>query len=356
LADRSYDILIGENLIGDATSYGLLPKAAAALIVTNTTVSPLYEAALRKALSAHYKRIHSIQLPDGEAHKDWPTLNLIFDSLLSRACDRKTVLFALGGGVVGDMTGFAAASFMRGVPFVQVPTTLLAQVDSSVGGKTAINHPLGKNMIGAFYQPQQVVCDLNVLKTLPPRELSAGLAEIIKYGPISDMAFFDWIDANINALKACETQAMAHAVKRSCEIKAFVVGQDEREAGLRAILNFGHTFGHAIEAGLGYGEWLHGEAVACGMVMAANLSADMGLIDAVFVKRLTNLIERAGLPIKGPMLNAKDNAGHYLALMLHDKKSVAGDIQFVLIEGPGKARVSAAPEAMVRAVIDRCCA
>jgi 3-dehydroquinate synthase len=356
LADRSYDILIGENLIGEAPSYGHLPKAAAALIVTNTTVSPLYEAALRKALSAHYKLIHSIQLPDGEAYKDWLTLNLIFDSLLSRACDRKTVLFALGGGVVGDMTGFAAASFMRGVPFVQVPTTLLAQVDSSVGGKTAINHPLGKNMIGAFYQPQRVVCDLNVLKTLPARELSAGLAEIIKYGPISDMAFFEWIDANINDLKACETQAMAHAVKRSCEIKAFVVGQDEREAGLRAILNFGHTFGHAIEAGLGYGEWLHGEAVGCGMVMAANLSADMGLIDAAFVKRLTNLIERAGLPIKGPVLDVKDNAGHYLALMLHDKKSVAGDIQFVLIEGPGKARVSAAPEAMVRAVIDRCCA
>ena len=356
LADRSYDILIGENLIGEAPSYGHLPKATAALIVTNTTVSPLYEAALRKALSAHYKLIHSIQLPDGEAHKDWLTLNLIFDSLLSRACDRKTVLFALGGGVVGDMTGFAAASFMRGVPFVQVPTTLLAQVDSSVGGKTAINHPLGKNMIGAFYQPLRVVCDLNVLKTLPARELSAGLAEIIKYGPISDMAFFEWIDANINDLKACETQAMAHAVKRSCEIKAFVVGQDEREAGLRAILNFGHTFGHAIEAGLGYGEWLHGEAVGCGMVMAANLSADMGLIDAAFVKRLTNLIERAGLPIKGPVLDVKDNAGHYLALMLHDKKSVAGDIQFVLIEGPGKARVSAAPEAMVRAVIDRCCA
>jgi 3-dehydroquinate synthase len=356
LADRSYDILIGENLIGEAPSYGHLPKAAAALIVTNTTVAPLYEAALRKALSAHYKLIHSIQLPDGEAHKDWLTLNLIFDSLLSRACDRKTVLFALGGGVVGDMTGFAAASFMRGVPFVQVPTTLLAQVDSSVGGKTAINHPLGKNMIGAFYQPLRVVCDLNVLKTLPARELSAGLAEIIKYGPISDMAFFEWIDANINDLKACETQAMAHAVKRSCEIKAFVVGQDEREAGLRAILNFGHTFGHAIEAGLGYGEWLHGEAVGCGMVMAANLSADMGLIDAAFVKRLTNLIERAGLPIKGPVLDMKDNAGHYLALMLHDKKSVAGDIQFVLIEGPGKARVSAAPEAMVRAVIDRCCA
>jgi 3-dehydroquinate synthase len=356
LADRSYDILIGENLIGEAATYGHLPKAAAALIVTNTTVSPLYEAALRQALSAHYKSIHSIQLPDGEVYKDWLTLNLVFDSLLSQACDRKTVLFALGGGVVGDMTGFAAASFMRGVPFVQVPTTLLAQVDSSVGGKTAINHPMGKNMIGAFYQPQRVVCDLGVLKTLPARELSAGLAEIIKYGPISDMAFFDWIEANIDDLKACQTQAMAHAVKRSCEIKAFVVGQDEREAGLRAILNFGHTFGHAIEAGLGYGEWLHGEAVACGMVMAAHLSAEMGLIDAAFVKRLTALIERAGLPIKGPVLNAQDNAGQYLALMLHDKKSVAGDIQFVLIEGPGKARVSAAPEAMVRAVIDRCCA
>jgi 3-dehydroquinate synthase len=356
LADRSYDILIGENLIGQAATYGHLPKASAALIVTNTTVSPLYEATLREALSAQYKVVHSIQLPDGEAHKDWATLNLIFDSLLKSACDRKTVLYALGGGVVGDMTGFAAASFMRGVPFVQVPTTLLAQVDSSVGGKTAINHPMGKNMIGAFYQPQRVVCDLGVLKTLPARELSAGLAEIIKYGPISDMAFFDWIDANIEALKDCETQAMAYAVKRSCEIKAFVVGQDEREAGLRAILNFGHTFGHAIEAGLGYGEWLHGEAVACGMVMAANLSAEMGLIDALFVKRLTHLIERAGLPIKGPVLDAQDNAGHYLALMLHDKKSVAGDIQFVLTEGPGKARVSAAPEAMVRAVIDRCCA
>ena len=356
LADRSYDILIGENLLGQASTYGQLPKATTALIVSNTTVSPLYEAALRQALSVHYKLIHSVQLPDGEAHKDWVTLNLIFDTLLGHACDRKTVLFALGGGVVGDMTGFAAASFMRGVPFVQVATTLLAQVDSSVGGKTAINHPMGKNMIGAFYQPQRVVCDLSVLKTLPARELSAGLAEIIKYGPISDMAFLDWIEANIDDLKACETQAMAHAVKRSCEIKAFVVGQDERESGVRAILNFGHTFGHAIESGLGYGEWLHGEAVGCGMVMAAHLSADMGLIDAAFVQRLTDIIERAGLPIKGPVLNDQDNAGLYLALMLHDKKSVAGDIQFVLIEGPGKARVSAAPEAMVRAVIDRCCA
>ncbi len=356
LADRSYDIVIGENLFDQALTYQNLPKASAALIVSNTTIAPLYEAALKQALSGHYKTIHTVHLPDGEAHKDWVTLNLIFDALLGHACDRKTVLFALGGGVVGDMTGFAAASFMRGVPFVQVPTTLLAQVDSSVGGKTAINHPMGKNMIGAFYQPQRVVCDLSVLKTLPAREISAGLAEIIKYGPIADMPFFEWIDAHIDALRACEPKAMAHAVRKSCEIKAHVVGQDEREAGLRAILNFGHTFGHAIEAGLGYGEWLHGEAVGCGMVMAAHLSQAMGLIDEPFVQRLTGLIARAGLPTKGPVLNDKDNAGQYLALMLHDKKSVAGDIQFVLIEGPGKARVSAAPEAMVRAVIDRCCA
>jgi len=356
LGDRSYDIVIGENLLGQASSYLHLPKASAALIVSNTTVAPLYEAALKQALSEHFKVIHTVHLPDGEAHKDWVTLNSVFDILLAHACDRQTMLFALGGGVVGDMAGFAAASFMRGVPFVQVPTTLLAQVDSSVGGKTAINHPMGKNMIGAFYQPQRVVCDLSVLKTLPPREVSAGLAEIIKYGPIADMAFFDWIETNIDALMACEPQALAYAVRKSCEIKAHVVGQDEREAGLRAILNFGHTFGHAIEAGLGYGEWLHGEAVGCGMVMAAHLSEALGFIDAAFVKRLTGLIERAGLPVKGPLLNATDNAGKYLALMLHDKKSVAGDIKFVLIEGPGRARGSVAPEATVRAVIDRCCA
>jgi hypothetical protein len=211
----------------------------------------------------------------------------------------KTVLFALGGGVVGDMTGFAAASYMRGVPFVQVPTTLLAQVDSSVGGKTAINHPLGKNMIGAFYQPQRVICDLDTLKTLPPRELSAGLAEVIKYGPIADMDFLDWIESNIDALMARDPSALAHAVRRSCEIKAHVVGQDERESGLRAILNFGHTFGHAIEAGMGYGAWLHGEAVGCGMVMAARLSQRLGLVDQAFVERLQRLVQRAGLPVSG---------------------------------------------------------
>jgi len=360
LADRSYDILIGENLLGQTHTYLALPKASAALIVSNTTIAPLYEVALKNALAAHYPHIHSVHLPDGEAHKDWPTLNLIFDTLLGQACDRKTVLFALGGGVVGDMTGFAAASFMRGVPFVQVPTTLLAQVDSSVGGKTAINHPMGKNMIGAFYQPQRVVCDLSVLQTLPAREISAGLAEVIKYGPIADMAFFDWIEANMDALLACDAKVLAHAVKRSCEIKASVVGLDERESGLRAILNFGHTFGHAIEAGLGYGQWLHGEAVGCGMVMAAHLSHDMGLIDASLLSRLTLLIQRAGLPVQAPMLSKlnsqQDNVDQYLSHMLHDKKSVAGDIQFVLLEGPGRARVSAAPEKMVRAVIERCCA
>jgi 3-dehydroquinate synthase len=276
--------------------------------------------------------------------------------LLSKGCDRKTVLFALGGGVIGDMTGFAAASYMRGVPFVQVPTTLLSQVDSSVGGKTAINHPLGKNMIGAFYQPVRVICDLNTLGTLPGRELSAGLAEVIKYGPIADMAFLDWIESNIDALMAQDPQALAHAVKRSCEIKAWVVGQDEREAGLRAILNFGHTFGHAIEAGLGFGVWLHGEAVGCGMVMAAELSQRLGRVDAAFVARLKALIARAGLPVRGPIIDAADNAGHYIEHMRLDKKAVGGDIQFVVIDGPGQAAVCGAPDDMVRDVINSCCA
>ncbi|MGH8848681.1 MAG: 3-dehydroquinate synthase, partial [Polaromonas sp.] len=290
LAERSYPIVIGARLLGNAFTYEHLPKASTALIVSNTTVAPLYAAQLTQALQSHYDKVLQVSLPDGEVHKDWPTLQLIFDALLENGCDRKTVLFALGGGVVGDMTGFAAASYMRGVPFVQVPTTLLAQVDSSVGGKTAINHPLGKNMIGAFYQPLLVVCDLDVLATLPSRELSAGLAEIIKYGPIADMAFLEWIEANLDALLAKEPAALAHAIRRSCEIKAWVVGQDEREAGLRAILNFGHTFGHAIESGLGYGEWLHGEGVGCGMVMAAHLSQRLGLVDMAFVDRLARLV------------------------------------------------------------------
>ena len=355
LADRSYPIVIGSGLIGDPNSYQNLPPASTALIVSNTTVAPLYAAQLQTALQDRYARVLLLALPDGEAHKDWHTLQLIFDALLANGCDRKTVLFALGGGVVGDMTGFAAASYMRGVPFVQVPTTLLAQVDSSVGGKTAINHPLGKNMIGAFYQPQLVVCDLDLLKTLPARELSAGLAEIIKYGPIADMEFFNWIEANLADLLASEPAALSHAVQRSCEIKARVVGLDEREQGLRAILNFGHTFGHAIESGLGYGQWLHGEGVGCGMVMAAHLSQRLGLVDAAFVSRLTQLIQRAGLPIKGPILNTTDNSGRYLELMRVDKKSEAGDIRFVLIDAPGSACVRAAPDVLVREVIDACC-
>ena len=228
---------------------------------------------------------------------------------------------------------------MRGVPFVQVPTTLLAQVDSSVGGKTAINHPLGKNMIGAFYQPQRVICDLETLNTLPERELSAGLAEVIKYGPIADMDFLGWIEDNATALMAREPHALAHAVQRSCEIKAHVVGQDERESGLRAILNFGHTFGHAIEAGMGYGNWLHGEAVGCGMVMATRLSMRLGLVDEAFLQRMTTLIERVGLPVRAPVIDSTDNASRYLALMRMDKKSEAGEIKFVLVErvGPGGA-------------------
>jgi 3-dehydroquinate synthase len=356
LADRGYDILIAPGLLDDPASFAAVPLGGSALIVTNTTVGPLYADRLAATLARRHARVLRLELPDGEQFKTWETLNTVFDALLSRQADRGTVLYALGGGVVGDMTGFAAASYMRGVPFVQVPTTLLAQVDSSVGGKTAINHPLGKNMIGAFYQPLTVVCDLATLKTLPPRELSAGLAEVIKYGPIYDMAFFDWIEQHIDALRACDAGALAHSVRRSCEIKAAVVGQDERESGLRAILNFGHTFGHAIEAGLGYGKWLHGEAVAAGMVMAAELSRELGLASALLVQRLRDLIARAGLPVQGPALAAQDNAGRYLELMRVDKKAVQGEIRFVLVDDAGHATVRAAPDAQVRAVIDRCCA
>ena len=351
LGERSYPILIGAGLLSQPSAWQGLPKASTALIVTNDAVGPLYASALQQALKPHYAQIHQVTLPDGETHKTWQTLNQVFDVLLSQGCDRKTVLFALGGGVVGDMTGFAAACYMRGVPFVQVPTTLLAQVDSSVGGKTAVNHPLGKNMIGAFYQPARVVCDLSSLQTLPAREMSAGLAEIIKYGPIADMVFLDWIEAHIDSLMARDPQALAHAVQRSCEIKAWVVGQDEREAGLRAILNFGHTFGHAIEAGLGFGVWLHGEAVGCGMVMAAQLSHRLGYIDLALVERLTALIARAGLPVLGPNLGVET----YLHHMRVDKKAEAGDIRFVLIDSPGHAKVQGAPDALVGEVIRQCC-
>lgn len=356
LGARSYPIRIGSGLLGDPASYREAPAGTDALIVSNVTVALLYSARLAQALAPRHRRVHQLALPDGEQHKTWQTLNTIFDALLTHGADRKTVLYALGGGVVGDMTGFAAACYMRGVPFVQVPTTLLAQVDSSVGGKTAINHPLGKNMIGAFHQPLAVVCDLDVLDTLPERELSAGLAEVIKYGPIADADFLDWTEAHVDALRARDAAALAHAVRRSCEIKATVVGQDEREAGLRAILNFGHTFGHAIEAGMGYGAWLHGEAVAAGMVMAAELSHALGLVDAGFAPRLAALLACAGLPTRGPVLDAQDNAGRYLALMRHDKKAERGEIRFVVIDGPGRASVRPAADAVVRGVIERCCA
>ncbi|MBH1965971.1 MAG: 3-dehydroquinate synthase [Comamonadaceae bacterium] len=356
LGERSYPIFIGSGLLDDPAVYEGAKPGTQALIVTNTLVAPLYAERLAGVLARRHSAVRTLALPDGEQFKTWETLNLVFDALLSSSADRKTTLYALGGGVVGDMTGFAAACYMRGVPFVQVPTTLLAQVDSSVGGKTAVNHPLGKNMIGAFYQPQRVVCDLDVLKTLPPRELSAGLAEVIKYGPIADMELLDWLETNMEALRACDTSALAHAVKRSCQIKADVVGADERESGLRAILNFGHTFGHAIEAGMGYGAWLHGEGVGAGMVMAAELSRELGLVDAAFVQRLKALIHRAGLPTRGAILDEKDNAGRYLQLMRVDKKAESGEIRFVVIDGPGRAAVRGAPDALVRAVIDRCCA
>lgn len=355
LPDTRYPIYIGESLYADAARIvAHLPQKKAA-IITNETIAPLYLAPLQAALEAAGVAVTPVILPDGEAYKTWETLNLIFDALLGARAERKTTLIALGGGVIGDMTGFAAACYQRGAPFIQIPTTLLAQVDSSVGGKTAINHPLGKNMIGAFYQPQLVVCDLATLDTLAPRELSAGLAEIIKYGPIADMAFMDWLEANMDALLARDRTALAHAVRRSCEIKAWVVGQDERESGLRAILNFGHTFGHAIEAGMGYGAWLHGEGVGAGMVMATELSRRLGLVDGAFAARLQALVQRAGLPVRGPVLDAQDNAGRYLELMRVDKKAEGGEIRFVVIDGPGQAAVRAAPDALVREVIDACC-
>jgi len=354
LGERSYPILIGSGLLDAAGTWANLPRAEQALIVSNTTVAPLYAARLEQALAGRFAQVHRLELPDGEAYKNWDSLNQVFDALLQRACDRKTLLFALGGGVIGDLTGFAAACYMRGVPFVQVPTTLLAQVDSSVGGKTAINHPLGKNMIGAFYQPIRVLCDLDTLRTLPAREISAGLAEVIKYGPIYDLDFLHWIDAHLEALRRLDPAALAYAVQRSCAIKAAVVGQDERESGLRAILNFGHTFGHAIEAGLGYGQWLHGEAVGCGMVLAARLSQRLGLLSEPRVQHLQGLIERAGLPVRAPRL-AADNAARYLELMRVDKKAEGGQIRFVLVDEQGAAHLRAVPDALVAEVIEAGC-
>ena len=352
LGDRAYPIHIGRGLFGRADL--ILPhlKTQRVAIVTNTVVGPLYLERLRAGLEAAGVRTAAVVLPDGEAHKDWETLNRIFDMLLAEHCERSTTLVALGGGVVGDMGGFAAACYQRGMPFIQVPTTLLSQVDSSVGGKTAINHPLGKNMIGAFYQPRLVLADIDTLDTLPDRELSAGLAEVIKYGLIRDPEFLVWLEANLDRLLARDTEALAWAIERSCRNKAEVVAADETEQGERALLNLGHTFGHAIETGLGYGEWLHGEAVAAGTMMAAELSRRLGWLSDADVERVRRIHERAGLPVKGAALGAD----RYLELMAHDKKVSDGTLRLVLLKAIGRAVItSEASTADIRAAIETCC-
>lgn len=343
LGERSYPISIGPALLQDQSLLARHVHGNKVAIVTNTTIAPLYLERVEAGLRAAGKQIISIVLPDGEEFKNWESLMKIFDALLANKADRKTTLVALGGGVIGDLCGYAAASYMRGVDFIQVPTTLLSQVDSSVGGKTGINHPLGKNMIGAFYQPRAVLADTTTLETLPERELAAGLAEVIKYGAVIDLPFFEWIEANIAKLVARDKGALAYAIARSCEIKADVVRQDEREGGLRAILNFGHTFGHAIEAGMGYGQWLHGEAVGCGMVMAADLSQRMGMVDAATVERVRALVAAAGLPVKAPDLGT----ARWLELMEVDKKNEGGAIKFILMKPLGAPCITNAPQELL---------
>ena len=353
LGERSYPIRVGTQLLGKSEL--LLPylKTLRVAIVTNEVVAPLHLASLEAGLRAAGIDITEIILPDGEAHKDFATLNQIFDGLLGARCERSTTLIALGGGVIGDMTGFAAATYQRGVPFIQIPTTLLSQVDSSVGGKTAINHPLGKNMIGAFYQPRLVLADIGTLQTLPDAELKAGLAEVIKYGFIRDLPFLEWLEANLDAILAKDPAALAYAVERSCINKAEVVANDETEQGERALLNLGHTFGHAIEAGLGFGVWLHGEAVAAGMVMAAELSARLGMLTVPDVVRVRRILERAGLPVVGPKLGAE----RYIELMRHDKKVEAGRLRLILLKAVGEGIINdAAPLADIEAAINACCA
>lgn len=345
LGKRSYPIEIGPNLLTNKTLLAKCIRSEKVAIVTNTIVAPLYLEKLQKTLEVVGKKVISIILPDGESEKNWGSLMKIFDCLLEHQCDRKTTLLALGGGVIGDLTGYAAASFMRGVPFVQIPTTLLAEVDSSVGGKTGINHPLGKNMIGAFYQPEAVIADTETLKTLPDRELSAGMAEVIKHGAILDVNYFTWLEQNIEKILNHDAAALAHTISRSCEIKADVVKKDEKEStGLRAILNFGHTFGHAIEAGMGFGTWLHGEAVGCGMVLAADLSCRMGYLDLESKERIEKLVAAAKLPTKPPQMDAEK----WISLMKVDKKNAGGEIKFVLLKGLGKTIVTTVPENLLR--------
>ena len=341
LGERSYPIEIGTGLLKDSQLLAKSIKGKRIAIITNDVVAPLYLERLTDSLKASGKEVISLVLPDGEKEKNWESLMKIFDFLMTNKCDRKTTLAALGGGVIGDITGYAAASFMRGVPFVQIPTTLLSEVDSSVGGKTGINHPLGKNMIGAFYQPVAVIADTSTLNSLPDTELSAGMAEVIKYGCIVDTAFFAWLERNTEKLLERTPDTLAYAIKRSCEIKADVVRQDEKEStGLRAILNFGHTFAHAIEAGMGYGTWLHGEAVGCGMVMAADLSRRMGWLDDETVNRIRTLVKKARLPIKAPNMPPE----RWIDLMRVDKKNVGGEIQFVLLKKLGKTAITKVPE------------
>lgn len=335
LDSRSYAIHIGSGLIDQPQILRPHVAGRTAAIVTNETVGPLYERRLAAALEQAGARTLSIVLPDGERFKNWETLERIFAKLLLARADRRTVIVALGGGVVGDMAGFAAATYQRGVAHLQVPTTLLAQVDSSVGGKTGINHPLGKNMIGAFHQPSVVVADTSTLDTLPERELAAGLAEVVKYGAIYDLAFLAWIEDHAEALRRREADALSHAIERSCEIKAAIVAEDERESGARALLNFGHTFGHAIESAVGYGRWLHGEAIAAGMAMAARFSARQGRIPAADAERLAALLGRLGLPERPPAIALE----RWIEFMGRDKKNEAGRITLVLLDGLGRGTV-----------------
>ncbi|KIO50195.1 3-dehydroquinate synthase [Nitrosospira sp. NpAV] len=350
---RSYPIHIGSGILGQTELIlSHMPQKRVA-IVTNTTVAPLYLERLRSALEDQGAASVPIILPDGEEHKNWQTLNLIFDSLLTKRCERGTPVIALGGGVVGDLAGFAAATYLRGVPFIQFPTTLLAQVDSSVGGKTGINHPLGKNMIGAFYQPRVVVADSTTLETLPERELRAGIAEVIKYGLIRDPAFLVWIERNMIKLLARDPEVLIEAIHRSCMNKAEVVEADEHESGMRALLNLGHTFGHAIENALGYGTWLHGEAVAAGTVLAAELSRRMDMITQTDVERIRNIYVQAGLPVAAPDLGPEK----YLHLMGLDKKVAGGKMRFVLLHRIGEAAVhSDVPAGILTEMLQECTA
>ena len=335
LGDRSYPIFIGSDLIADGALYRPYIHGAQVMIVSNDTVAPLYLERVEAALSGY--RLASVVLPDGEQYKTLGVLDRIYTALLEHRFDRRCTLIALGGGVVGDMTGYAAASYQRGVNFIQVPTTLLSQVDSSVGGKTGVNHPLGKNMIGAFHQPQCVLIDIATLNTLPDRELSAGLAEVIKYGLINDREFFVWLENNMSALMARDPEALAYAVERSCADKAAVVAADERESGQRALLNLGHTFAHAIETGMGYGSWLHGEAVGAGMCMAAAMSARLGWLDQAQVRRVDALVAAAGLPVMPPDEISPDR---FMQLMSVDKKVMDGQLRLVLMQDIGKAVIS----------------